>query len=333
MNKFKIMILIGLLALSACGNSKSSDNVWPQAELYDSGNWGNAASSAQKSYDYYANDEVMYETATTEEMPAMDRPMAAPMAPGEAMSGGSAPQGQPAKIIQNANINLQTDRFDEVSAQLRAVAPDMGGYVEQASRDGNSPWRSFSITLRVPIDRFEEARAWVEALAQVTWSSQSTEDVTANYYSLADRLETKKVAEERVLEMIARAELIEDLLALEEQLGSIRTQIEQFEAQMTSIDRLAAFSTIYVRLSEVTKEELVVFSDDLGGRIKKAFTRSVNNTTLFFQDFVIWLAGALIPLVTIGILILVSVLIARKTSGYRVLRRRLAERAHHRDDN
>jgi hypothetical protein len=211
-----------------------------------------------------------------------------------------------AKIIKSANIDLQTDLFDEVTDRLRAVAPEAGGYVEYAEMSTQyiNNWntrRYFTITLRVPSDRFEETRLLVENIAKVTHSSQNAEDVTSRYYDLAGRLETKLIEEERVLEMITRADKIEDLLALEERLGEIRTQIELFESQMTSIDRLASFSTIYVSLQEATKEELRVVSDDLGGRIRNAFVNSINNTVRFMQGAVIFAAGAIIPILAVGI--------------------------------
>jgi uncharacterized protein (DUF849 family) len=221
----------------------------------------------------------------------------------------------PSKIIQTANIESQTDRFDEVTGQLRAAAPEMGGYVEYADMqtvyyDGRNNWRTFNITLRVPADKFDETRLLVESIAKVISSNQNAEDVSARYYDLAGRLETKLIEEERVLEMITQARRIDDMLALEERLGEIRTSIELYRSQMTSIDRLAAFSTIYVSLREVTKEELVIVSDNLGGRIRTAFVNSVNNTVTFMQDAVIFFAGLLIPLVMIGLpLMIVTVIL------------------------
>jgi hypothetical protein len=212
------------------------------------------------------------------------------------------------KIIQNARVDMQTERFDDVSENLRNIATDVGGFVEYAemndySHHKNQRSRNFYITLRVPRERFDEVLRQVESLATVRSSTQSAEDVTAQYYDLAGRLETKKIEEERVLDMIGRAETIEDMLALEKRLGQIRTDIERFTTQMIGIDRLAAFSSIHVALTEVTNETLIFAPEGLGERMGQAFSSSLNGTLLFFQNFIIFLAGALIPLVFIGVII------------------------------
>ncbi len=168
------------------------------------------------------------------------------------------------------------------------------------------------IILRVPRDQFDTVLKRVESLAKVVSSSQSAEDVTASYYDIAGRLETRRVEEARVLEMIPRAEKIEDLLALEERLGEIRTDIELYQSQMNNIDRLAAYSTIHVNLEEVPREEMIVVSDDLGGRLQLAFIRSVNNTVIFFQNTLLFLAEIFIPLLFAGLIAVVGIIIYKR---------------------
>jgi hypothetical protein len=228
----------------------------------------------------------------------------------------SAPQRTP-RIIQTGWVYMQCDNFDATEEALRRMAPEVGGFVERAEVYDifgryiqNRPQertRELSITLRVPRELFDEVMRRVEGLAVVRNSNQSAEDVTARYFDLAGRLETKRIEEERVLEMITRAEDINDLLALENRLGHIRTEIERFQSQMTDIDRLAAFSTIHVTLSETTTENLIITSEGLGERINQAFTRSINNTVVFMQNVLIFLAGAFIPLTIIALLLFIGV--------------------------
>jgi hypothetical protein len=240
-----------------------------------------------------------------------------PSADMPAMTTGG--MGQEAKILQTGWVNMHSDRFDEVTDTLRNLAPEAGGFVESAALQDyfthhsgyrQQRTRDFSITLRVPRERFGEVMRRVESLGVVRSSNQSAEDVTARYYDIAGRLATKRIEEERVLEMIDRAVDINDLLNLENRLGQIRTDIELFQSQMLAIDRLATFSTIHVNLTEVTTEALIINPEGLGQRIGLAFTRSVNGTVVFMQNFIIWLAGALIPLLITGLLLFFGVKIA-----------------------
>jgi hypothetical protein len=247
---------------------------------------------------------------------AMDQPMPA-SAP---MMERAEEQSQ--KILQTAHINMQSDRFDDVIFSLRALAPAFGGFIENAELyDHYTPhrtaqrFRSFTITLRVPREYFDEAVKQAEGLAVVRSSSQFAEDVTAQYYDLAGRLETKRIEEERVLDMINRAADINDLLALEERLGQIRTEIERFQSQLLSIDRLATFSTIHVHVTEVASETLIITSEGLGARISQSFVSSINRTVVFFQNILIFLAGAVIPLTFIGLLAFIGVKAAKRAAG------------------
>jgi hypothetical protein len=225
------------------------------------------------------------------------------------------------KILQNAHVAMHSVNFDETVAVLRDLAPNAGGFVESANlndfntfRHPSQPVRrrEFSIVMRVPAENFNDVLRTIEGLAVVNFSNQSAEDVTAQYYDLASRLETKYIEEERVLDMISRAELIEDLLILESRLGQIRTDIERFNSQIINIDRLAAFSTIHVSVTEVENEAVIILTEGLGGRMGRAFVTSLNGTISFFQNVLIFLAGALIPLLFIGILCYVGFTVKRK---------------------
>jgi hypothetical protein len=287
--------------LAGCSGSYASESNAPQAEALRMREYATTDDSGGSAY---------YGWDMAEEAEAYRTTSAAP----EATSGQ--------KIIQTAWVNLQTDRFDEVMQTLRRLAPDVDGFVESAELydyysqnrfSANQPTRlrEFSIILRVPREHFDTVMWQVENLATVRSSNQSAEDVTARYTDLAGRLQTKYIEQERVLDMIGRAQTIEDLLALENRLGEINTDIELFQSQMTGIDRLSAFSTIHVHLSEVTTETLIVVSEGLGARMGQAFTRSVNGTVLFLQNVLIFLAGALIPFTFIGLLTFVGIKAAK----------------------
>jgi hypothetical protein len=225
------------------------------------------------------------------------------------------------KIIKTGNVSLETDSFDSAVDELRFAAVNSGGFVENANiydinydyynRAANRS-RVCSMTLRVPREQFDSVMTLVSGIGKLITSGQQSEDVTARYYDTARRLETKKVEEERVLEMISQATKIDDLLALEERLGQIHTDIELYQSQLINIDRMAAYSTINVTLTEVLTEEYIIVSDDLGGRLQLAFTRGVNATVIFFQNTLLFIAGVFIPLLFLAFLAIVGLVIFKR---------------------
>jgi preprotein translocase subunit YajC len=227
------------------------------------------------------------------------------------------------KILRTGNVELETDTFDTVVDELRFAAVNSGGFVESANitdmnykgymyNRSDSRARVLNMTLRVPREQFDSVFELVTGIGKLITSGQNSEDVTAQYYDTARRLETKKVEEERVLEMSGRAEKIEDLLALEERLGQIRTDIELYQTQMLNIDRLAAYSTINVILAEVLTEEYIISSGDLGGRLQLAFVRGINNTVIFLQNALLFLAEIFIQLIFILLLVVIGFVIYKR---------------------
>ena len=172
---------------------------------------------------------------------------------GQEDSGQQSAQQQ--KIILEAELRMATDRFDDVSARMRGIAIENGGYVQNSEQYtiGNG-MRRFAITIRVPYEQYEFVMAQIKDLCVLYSAHESQRNATAEYYDIQARLQTKLIEEERLLTLIDRTEKIEDILELESLLGRVRTQIEVYQTQMTSIDRLASYSTINVYLDEVIDE-------------------------------------------------------------------------------
>jgi hypothetical protein len=215
--------------------------------------------------------------------------------------------------------------FDFTVAALRDVAPNLGGFVERSNLGARTirgeEVREFTITLRVPVDEFEIALRQIETLAQVVGATQQAQDITAQFYDMASRLETRRIEEERILMLIDQTERLNELLDLERRLGQVRLQIERYEGQLYNMAQRSAFSTINVMLREVleaaeeiVEEEEIILIVTLGDRIGSAFGGSVDGTSRFFQEMLIFLAAAIIPLTAIGLVVFAGIKMARFSS-------------------
>ncbi|MCL2397624.1 MAG: DUF4349 domain-containing protein [Defluviitaleaceae bacterium] len=230
-------------------------------------------------------------------------------------------------LIKRANINMQApaDEFDAVMYALRQVSGDFDGFIESSNMSAREAWisrnetqihRHFNITIRVPSEHFDTAKRHVESLGRVILSDESADDVTDRFYDMAGRLETRRVEEQRVLQLIDGAVYINDLLALEDRLSQIRVQIEIYRSQMESMAGQAAFSTIHVTLSEETSV-VAATTASLGGRISGAFIGSADGTANILGEIIIFLAAAVLPLAIISLLTFSGIFIVK-----RLIRRR-----------
>jgi len=203
-------------------------------------------------------------------------------------------------IIQTAWTELETEYFDDVVSDLRQIPEAIGGYVESQnlSRHGR---RIFNMTMRIPAASFQDVLLQVENLADVRTSSQSAEDVTDQFYDIEARLQTRRIEEERLLALIEEADNVHDLLELERRLSSTRLQIETYTAQLTNLAGRIAYSTIFVTLFDIAEEEVIpIIGPTLGERIGGAFGDSVDSVVTAGQNFVIFMAGIIIPLLIWG---------------------------------
>ncbi|MDR1538702.1 MAG: DUF4349 domain-containing protein [Clostridiales bacterium] len=298
------------LALAACSASASRQESLNGASSV-------AYSQAQDTVEMpWQEEKALYDYAGESNMPAPEADMSAPEADMSAHAADAKHQGE--KIVKTGNVILRTESFDESMEDLDEIANSCGGYIESSSiysyGDGEDARRTYSGVIRVPSERFSEAKKRVEALGQLQSSNESADDMTGQYYDAKGRLDVKYIERERVIEMRELATDIEDILYLEERLGAINADIEIYESRLKNIDSLASYSTIYLDIEEVKELLIAVTSrETLAKRAAQSFRGSAAQTARFFENLAVFLAGASIPLAIIAILGAVAVLILKKS--------------------
>ena len=221
-------------------------------------------------------------------------------------------------IIQTGWAELETKYFDDVVRSLRQVTTSVNGYIESENLATHAR-QIFNITLRIPSAYFQDVMLQIEGLADIRHSRQSAEDVTDQFYDTASRLATRRIEENRLLALIEDAIEVRDILDLERRLSETRVQIEMYDAVLIRMANQIAYSTIYVTVFDIADQPIVpIAGPTLGDRVGGAFGDSINSITRGFQGFVVWLAGAIIPLVVWGGIIFVVYKVIRKIVKLRV---------------
>lgn len=224
------------------------------------------------------------------------------------------------KIIYNASLEMETEAFDDTRDKLLQAASAAGAWVENSDEGGSadSGTRWVNYTFRVPADSYAAFLNDASAAGSVTYKSESTEDVTADYVDLEARLESLRTQEARLLELAQQAGDLADLLAIEEQLAQVRYEIESYTGQQRVYDSLLAYSTVNVNLNEV--RVLTPAANSFGTRVLAAFRDSWHNFVGGVQGIVIGLIY-LLPVLVVAALIALAVFAA-----LRLARRRRPQR-------
>jgi len=162
---------------------------------------------------------------------------------------GSEPFAAPIeqRIVKTGEMTLEVRSVAEVLGRVRALAVELGGYVG-GSQAGTLDERA-SLTIRIPATTFDTAIARLHELdGSVIAEATREEDVTGQVVDLAARIDNLQASEASYRELVARAERIEDILAVQSRLDQVRGEIEQLQAQLDALEGQAALSTLTITL-------------------------------------------------------------------------------------
>ena len=230
---------------------------------------------------------------------------------------GSTSLPQNRKWIVTVNLTAETDDLDELRAALDAKIAALNGYVESqnvyngSSYSTGSRHRSANLTIRVPADRIDEFLRDVGGIANITQQNKSLEDVTLNYVATESRLKALETEEARLLELLAQAENMTDLLEIEGRLAEVRYEIENYASQKRLYDNQIDYATIYLSLSEV-QEYTPVEEPTLWERISGGFRSSLKDLGDGAVDLLVWIIVSSPYLVILAAVIVVIVLLVKR---------------------
>lgn len=156
------------------------------------------------------------------------------------------------KIVKNGNMTLEVNDITAAITGVATVATDLNGYVVFSNKQGNQDATYGQVSIRVPSDRFDEAFDRLRQLAvNVPSESTNSQDVTEQYTDLQAQLRNLEATETQYLEILKKAEKVEDILAVQRELSNVRGQIEQIKGRIQYIERTSDMALIDVNLQKV----------------------------------------------------------------------------------
>lgn len=228
------------------------------------------------------------------------------------------------KLIRTVSLSLETKEFDSVLTNLSTKTTELGGYIETSSVNGNSYshhlTRYASYVIRIPANKLNEFVEVVSELGNVTQKNESVEDVTLRYIDVESHKKALETEQERLLELLSKAENMEEILTIESKLSDIRYEIENYESQLKTMDNQIDYSTVSVYVDEV---ERVTDTGEKGffEEIKERFGNSLYVVARGIRGLVIGILGSLPILIVCGGVIAVVVIVVRKILKKRNMRK------------
>jgi hypothetical protein len=157
------------------------------------------------------------------------------------------------RIIKEGRVTIEVpeDGYERAFEQVVAAASGLGGaVVSSTSETDDDGVTTGTVTVRVPVDRYEDLLVGVGEIGELRRQNITSTDVTAEYTDLESRLRHARAQEAFYLGLLEEAESVQDAIAVKQQLDQIQYEIEQAQGRLNVLEDRTSFSTLAVELLE-----------------------------------------------------------------------------------
>jgi len=220
------------------------------------------------------------------------------------------------KLIRKIWLEAETEDMNGLLSSVEERIEALSGYVEARQvRNGSAysgkRYRYAELTIRIPAQQLDAFVDSVKEHSNITDARETTDDVTLSYVEQESRVVALETEQTRLLELLAKAESMEDILKIESRLTEIRGQLEKVKSQLRVYDNQINYGTVYLNITEVTEYTPVTEPETLWERMGAGLSESWKDMLSGMSDFLVFLVAALPHLLPWGIVAAAVILIIR----------------------
>lgn len=292
-------LLLAASLFTGCGSSKESYSAAAaeNSAAYDTGGvyaTTDTAAAAEMDYEFSMSEEAKLEEAG--------------MGPLE-----ENVQATERKLIKTVDLSVETEEYDTLLANLEQQIAGLGGYIEYQNQYNGSYYSGYQETrdafmqIRIPVEHMDEFVVNVGEWTNIRNKEERVEDVTLQYVDLESRKKALTTEQDRLLELLEKAESVEDIISIEARLSDVRYELESMESQLRTLNNQIDYSTINLSIQEVRRltptEEKSVWD-----KMRNGFVKTIYNIGDDIEYGFIWFVVN-IPYFIIWIVIIVVVIL------------------------
>lgn len=209
------------------------------------------------------------------------------------------------RIIREARLELRVEEgsFQEQWDRLRSITAGVGGYLSDAQvgteQRGDTRYTHGTVTVRIPVENFDDTLAEISEIGERISLSMSSQDVTEEYVDLESRLRHWQAVEAFHLELLDRAQTVEEALKVQAQLSQIQLTIEQIQGRLRYLSSRTEFATLSVFMTELPGPLPIEVQTDKG-ELAEALEQA-RQVLLGTFGLLIVAAAAVFPLALLGL--------------------------------
>ena len=209
------------------------------------------------------------------------------------------------KFITTVHMDAETEDLETMLSSLNEKISQLGGYIESQELYNGSTYASHRyrrcyMTIRIPAENLNQFTEQVAQEANVVNSNTTLEDVTLSYVAIESRIAVLETEQERLMELLAQAQDMSDLLMIESRLTEVTAELEAVTSQLRVMSNKINYSTVNLNLQEVKEYTEVVEPETFWQRVTKGFGDNLEDLWDGIVEFVIFLLTGIPYFVLIG---------------------------------
>lgn len=155
-------------------------------------------------------------------------------------------------VIRTGQASVEVDSLERAVDEVRLLARRIGGYIANtAMQTGRGEFRSASLEVKVPAERFDEGLTGLAPIGKVESVDVRAQDVGEEFSDVTARMANARRLESRLLDLVAtRTGKLKDVLDVEQSLAQVREEIERYEGRLRYLKAHATLSTLTIYVHE-----------------------------------------------------------------------------------
>jgi hypothetical protein len=204
------------------------------------------------------------------------------------------------KIIKEGDIRFETGNPKAARQNIVSSLKKLGGYLaeENETNNGETNQKEYSLKIRVPSKNFDAfLNSLTSSADHIDSKNIHIRDVTTQFIDVKAQINNNKQLEQRYLQLAAKDIKMTDLLAIEDKLAAIRTEIDSAQGQLNYLSSQVSYSSLDI--SFYTRQaNLVNNGNGFGYKFKNSLSTGWDTMqNMFFSIVSLW------PLIFVALII------------------------------
>lgn len=153
------------------------------------------------------------------------------------------------KIIQTGELSIESKEIFKDKQFIDFLVKKYSGYYGQENLSNNSYNNNYELVIRIPDEKFGDFLNSLEKTeGKIIDKNILATDVTEEYTDIEIRLKNKRAYLQRYLQLLTKANSIDEILKVEEIIRGLEEEIDAAQGRMNFLNDQVDFSTLSIHL-------------------------------------------------------------------------------------